>query len=39
MTSIKRGSKTVLELVELSYNRGLGDEMFTERYLERGHVE
>ena len=30
------GSHTAVELVELRYNSGLDDEMFTQRRLEKG---
>jgi outer membrane lipoprotein-sorting protein len=39
MTNAKKGSKTTLEASDVRYNRGLGDEVFTERTLERGKVD
>jgi hypothetical protein len=39
MANAKRGTKTVLEFSETRYNRGLGDEVFSERTLERGRVD
>jgi outer membrane lipoprotein-sorting protein len=39
MTNAKKGTKTTLEASEVRYNRGLGDEVFTERTLERGKVD
>jgi len=39
MTNAKKGTKTTLETSDVHYNRGLGDEVFTERTLERGKVE
>ncbi len=39
MSNAKRGTKTVLELSETRYNRGLADEVFSERTLERGRVD
>lgn len=39
MASVKKGTKTLMELSEVRYNRGLSDEIFTQRYLERGRVD
>jgi outer membrane lipoprotein-sorting protein len=39
MTNVKRGTRTVLEVSDIRYNRGLADEVFTERTLERGKVD
>ena len=39
MTNAKKSTKTALEVSEVRYNRGLGDEVFTERTLERGKVD
>jgi len=39
MTNVKKGTKTMLEVSEIRYNRGLADEVFTERTLERGKVD
>ncbi len=39
MANAKKGTKTVMDLAEVKYNRGLADEVFTERVLERGKVE
>ena len=39
MVNGKKGTKTVLEVSEVRYNRGLTDEVFTERTLERGKVD
>ena len=39
MTNAKKGTKTTLEASDVRYNRGLGDEVFTERTLERGKVD
>ena len=39
MVNAKKGTKTVLEVSDVHYNRGLGDEVFTERTLERGKVD
>ena len=38
MANVKKGTKTSMELSEVRYNQGLSDEIFTERYLERGKV-
>ena len=39
MTNAKKGTKTLLEASDVRYNRGLADEVFTERTLERGKVD
>src|SRR5262249_52002246 len=39
MVNAKKGTKTVLDLSETRYNRGLTDEVFSERTLERGRVD
>ena len=39
MTNTKKGTRTRLEHSEVHYNKGLADESFTERALERGKVE
>jgi hypothetical protein len=39
MVNAKKGTKTVLDLSDTRYNRGLGDEVFSERTLERGRVD
>lgn len=39
MANHKKGTKTIVELSEVRYNRGLSDEGFTARALERGTVE
>jgi outer membrane lipoprotein-sorting protein len=39
MTNAKKGTKTTLEASDVHYNRGFGDEVFTERTLERGKVD
>jgi outer membrane lipoprotein-sorting protein len=39
MANVKKGSKTVMEISEVRYNRGLADESFTERTLERGKLD
>jgi outer membrane lipoprotein-sorting protein len=39
MANVKKGTKTVMELSEIRYNQGLADDIFTQRYLERGKVE
>jgi Outer membrane lipoprotein-sorting protein len=39
MANVKKGTKTIVEVSEVRYNRGLTDESFTERALERGGVE
>jgi outer membrane lipoprotein-sorting protein len=36
MTNVKKGTQTRMKLSEVAYNRGLEDDLFTERYLERG---
>ena len=36
MQNLKKGSHTVVELTEVTYNVGLSDELFTQRQLERG---
>ena len=39
MVNAKKGTKTVLDLSETRYNRGLADEVFSQRTLERGRVD
>src|ERR1043166_1509372 len=39
MTNAKKGTKTTLEASDVHYNRGLADDVFTERTLERGKVD
>jgi outer membrane lipoprotein-sorting protein len=39
MTNFKKGTKTILEISDVRYDRGLGDDVFTERTLERGKVD
>jgi outer membrane lipoprotein-sorting protein len=39
MANAKKGSRTRMEFSEVRYNQGLKDEIFTERYLERGRVD
>jgi outer membrane lipoprotein-sorting protein len=39
MANVKKGTKTVLEYSETRYNRGLTDDVFSERSLERGRVD
>lgn len=39
MANVKKGTKTLLEISEVRYNRGLADDQFTERTLERGKVD
>ncbi|HSD09945.1 MAG TPA: outer membrane lipoprotein-sorting protein [Candidatus Binatia bacterium] len=39
MTNAKKGTKTILEASDVRYDRGLGDDVFTERTLERGKVD
>jgi len=36
MQNVKKGSRTSVELPEVTYNGGLQDEMFTQHYLDRG---
>jgi outer membrane lipoprotein-sorting protein len=36
MQSLKQGSRTIVQLLEVTYNTGLSDELFTQRYLDRG---
>ncbi len=36
MANVKRGSKTVIELLEVEYDTGLSDDFFTVRNLKRG---
>jgi len=36
MRNLPKGSHTLVELPEVSYNSGLADELFTQRYLDRG---
>jgi outer membrane lipoprotein-sorting protein len=35
MRSVEKGSRTVVELPQVTYNSGLPDELFTQRYLDR----
>jgi outer membrane lipoprotein-sorting protein len=39
MANVKKGTKTIVEVSEVRYNRGLSSEAFTERTLERGRVD
>jgi len=39
MANAKKNTKTVMEISEVRYNKGLADDVFTERTLERGKVE
>jgi outer membrane lipoprotein-sorting protein len=39
MTNVKKGTKTTIEVSDVRYNRGLADEAFTERALERGKID
>jgi outer membrane lipoprotein-sorting protein len=39
MANAKKGTKTRLENSDIHYNKGLADESFTERALERGRVD
>jgi outer membrane lipoprotein-sorting protein len=39
MTNVKKGTRTMLDVSEIRYNRGLTDDDFTERTLERGKVD
>lgn len=39
MANVKKGTKTRLEYSDVHYNRGLPDDGFTERALERGRVD
>lgn len=36
MQTLTKGSRTVVELPRVAYDTGLADELFTQRYLERG---
>ena len=36
MRTLAKGSRTVVELPEVAYDSGLSDDLFTQRYLERG---
>jgi hypothetical protein len=36
MRSLQKGTRTVVELSEVKYDTGLADDLFTQRYLERG---
>lgn len=38
MSNEKKGTKTRMELSEVRYNRGIPDDLFTERQLERGKI-
>ena len=39
MTNVKKGTKTTIVAYDVRYNRGLADEAFTERALERGKID
>jgi outer membrane lipoprotein-sorting protein len=39
MVNEKKGTRTILELSGVTYNQGLGDDVFTERSLVRGRVD
>lgn len=39
MANVKKGTKTILDVSEIRYNRDLADEAFSERALERGKLE
>lgn len=39
MTNAKKGTKTILEVSDVRYDRGLSGDVFTERTLERGKVD
>jgi outer membrane lipoprotein-sorting protein len=39
MANPKKGTKTTLDVSDIHYNRGLADEAFTERALERGKID
>jgi outer membrane lipoprotein-sorting protein len=39
MDTVKRGSKTTLELSDVQYNRGLNDALFTQHQMQRGPAE
>lgn len=39
MVNHKKGTKTLVDTSDVRYNRGLGDDAFSERALERGSVE
>lgn len=36
MGNVKAGSRTIVELAEVAHDAGLSDDLFTQRYLERG---
>ena len=36
MRNLKKGSRTAVELPEVTYNTGLQEDLFTQRYLDRG---
>jgi len=36
MQNLKKGSRTVVDLAEVKYDTGLSDDLFTQRYLDRG---
>jgi len=36
MQNLKKNSRTVVDLTDVKYNTGLADDLFTQRYLERG---
>ena len=38
MSNLRKGSKTLMEFSAIEYNQGLGDDVFTQRYLKRGRV-
>lgn len=39
MTTLRKGTRTRIELSEVRYDQGLSEELFTERQLERGRVD
>jgi outer membrane lipoprotein-sorting protein len=39
MTSVAKGSKTVLDLSNVRYDQGLAEDLFAERSLERGRID
>jgi outer membrane lipoprotein-sorting protein len=38
MGNLKKGTRTVMEFSDVKYNQDLADELFTQRYLERGRI-
>lgn len=38
MSNLEKGSKTLMEFSEIRHDQGLDDDVFTQRYLERGRV-